>query len=313
MQEIYLRDVIYMIWRSKWWIIAATLATVSAAVVLYTSAVPRYRITMTLMPASSSQNSLGRELASTASIAGQFLGVSIGDQRAQTAEQFLAVFRSPIVLEQVDKKLNLLPHLFPDLWNASSKQWVEPPWTARPRDLLRKDIPWHPPNLADAERYLERRMSVETLRGSALVEISITDRDTAFGISLLEALYHESDELMRNRARIRNDEYINYIQKTLSSVGYAETRQSLTALLTDELGKKIMINSNSPYAMEILKPPFADPREVSPSLRLYVLIALAAGFILGLTISLSLPKRSARSSRNVEEKVPQALSEVPVV
>jgi uncharacterized protein involved in exopolysaccharide biosynthesis len=179
--------------------------------------------------------------------------------------------------------------------------------------MLRTDLPWVPPNLSDAGKYLERTMTVTPLNGGNLVEVRFTDRDPKFGVTLLNALYSESDEVLRDRARIQNDEHINYIQKSLATVSYAETRQSLTTLLTAEVGQRIMINSSSPYAMEILKPALTDPRPVSPVLTMHVLAGMAAGFVVGLAISaLFAALRADRRPRRRTLQSAPVLSSIPV-
>jgi uncharacterized protein involved in exopolysaccharide biosynthesis len=286
MEEIYFRDVLGIVWRAKWWMVISTAVAIGIGAFLYSVATPQYEVTMTLVPVDTRQNPWEQGGQGVSSIASQFLGVPLGDRRLQNAQQFLALFRSPTVLARVDKQMGLLPHLYPGSWDAAREQWVAPSgWLTQLRTKLRTDLPWVAPGLADASKYLEREMRVDTLSGGALVEVKFTDRDPAFGTALLDALYKESDEVMRNRARAQNDEHISYIQKSLSSVSYAETRQSLTSLLTVEVGQKIMINSNSAYAMEVLKPPLANPRPISPSLTLYVLVAIAAGLVLGIVAS----------------------------
>jgi hypothetical protein len=241
---------------------------------------------MTLVPVMSGQNPWEQGAQGAASLASQFLGVPVGDRSIQKSQQFLALFRSPTVFERVDKQLGLLPHLFYRTWDAERQRWIEPTgWRTQLRMMLRTDLPWVPPNLSDATKYLERTMTLTPVSGGNIVEIRFTDRDPKFGVVLLDALYRESDEVLRNRARIQNDEHINHIQKALSTVSYAETRQSLTTLLTAEVGQRIMINSSSPYAMEILKPPLTDPRPVSPVLTLHVLAGIAAGFVGGVALS----------------------------
>jgi uncharacterized protein involved in exopolysaccharide biosynthesis len=282
MEEIYFRDVVSLVWRSRWWTVATMTIAVSIAAALYAIAKPRYEVSLTLVPATLSSNPWQQQFQGASSLASQFLGVPLGDDRAQKTQQFLSLFRSPVVLERVGKQLELLPHFFPEQWDADRKQWIPPNgWTTRIRTMLRTDLPWVPPSLADAQKYLERRMTLDSKGAGTLVAIEFVDPDPAFGIALLQALYRESDEVLRSRARAQNDEHIRYIQKSLSNVSYAETRQSLTALLTFELGQQIMINSNSPYAMEVLKPAFADPRPVSPNLTLYTAVALVVGFVAG--------------------------------
>lgn len=281
MEEIYFRDVLHLLWRAKWWMAVVTVMSVAASASLYSTAVPRYEVTMTLVPVDATQNPWEQGQGAS-SIASQFLGIPLGDRRIQKFQQFMTLFRSPTVLERVDEPLGLLPHLFDSSWDPVRSQWVAPGgWQSQVRTMLRTDLPWVPPNLSDATKYLERTMIVTPVSGGNLVEVRFTDRDPKFGLALLDALYRQSDEALRNRARAQNDEHMAYIQKALSTVSYAETRQSLTSLLTAEVGQRIMINSNSPYAMEILKPPFANPRPVSPSLTRYVLLGIAAGLLLG--------------------------------
>ena len=313
-EEIYFRDFVQLLWRAKWWMVVCTVVAVGIGASMYATAVPRYEITMSLVPVDNRQNPWEQGNQGVSSIASQFLGVPVGDRRMQNAQQFLALFRSPTVLARVDKQMGLLPHLFYQSWDESTQRFVPPSgWTTQLRMMLRSDLPWVAPNLADASKYLQREIKINTLNGGTLVEVTFIHRDPNFGTALLEALYKESDEVMRTRARIQNDEHISYIQKSLSTVSYAETRQSLTSLLTVEVGQKIMINANSPYAMEILKPAFADPRPVSPSLTTYTLIAIAAGLLFGVGASIATAGlRTGRRPDKRSETAVRGVSKVPV-
>jgi uncharacterized protein involved in exopolysaccharide biosynthesis len=313
MEEIYFRDVVQFLWRSKWWVAGTTTLSVAVAVWLYAHAIPQYQTTMTLVPVMSGQNPWEQGAQGAASLASQFLGVSVGDRSIQKSQQFLSLFRSPTVLERADKQLSLLQHLFSRSWDEQRQTWIEPTgWRTTLRTMLRTDLPYVPPSLSDGAKYLERTMTVTPLSGGTIVEVRFTDRDPKFSVPLLEALYRESDEVMRNRARLQNDEHINYIQKALPTVSYAETRQSLTTLLTAEVGQRIMINSSSPYAMEILKPPLTDPRPVSPVLTSHVLAGIAVGFVGGLAMSAFFATllRHRRPRRRVLQSSP-VLSSVP--
>jgi uncharacterized protein involved in exopolysaccharide biosynthesis len=313
-EEIYFRDFVHLVWRAKWWMAVCTALAVGIGASMYANAIPQYEITMALVPVDDRQNPWEQGGQGVSSIASQFLGMPVGDRRMQNAQQFLALFKSPTVLERVDKQMALLPHLFFRSWDSEREQWIAPTgWTTQLRTMLRSDLPWVAPSLADASKYLEREMEVETTNGGGLVEVRFVDRDPAFGTALLESLYRESDEVMRSRARAQNDEHISYIQKSLSTVSYAETRQSLTSLLTVEVGQKIMINSNSPYAMEVLKPAFADPRPVSPSLTRFTLIAIGAGLACG--IGASILAGALRPRRRLDKRPKQAalgVNKIPV-
>jgi uncharacterized protein involved in exopolysaccharide biosynthesis len=284
MEEIYFRDVVKFLWRSRFWVAGASALAVVISGVMYAHAIPQYEITMTLVPADTGRNPWEQQGAT--SLASQFLGVPVGDRRTQKAQQFLALFSSPAVLERAEKELRVLPHLFSGSWDPIRAEWIEPDgWATRIRKMLRADLPWVPPNVADVSKRFEKDLRVVSTNAGLLVQVTFRDRDPAFGINLLQALYRESDDMLRERARLQNDEHISYIQKALSSVSYAETRQSLTTLLTAEVGQRVMINSNAPYAMEILKPAFANPRPISPSLTLYTMVAFVLGSLLGLLAS----------------------------
>lgn len=284
MEELYFRDVLRTLWKARWWTSALLAISIVIAGFLYASAPRQYRITMTLAPASSSLLSDGGGGESAASVAGRILGMSAGDRSVQATQKFLQLFTSPLVIDRVEKRQSVLPHFFPAQWDAARKQWREPSSWFGSGNVER--TAHKPPSPVDAKQYLARTLTVEAPRNSTLVHVTYIDRDIQFGVALLNALYRETDSLLRERSRMENDERIAYIRDTLSSVGYVDTRESLTALLTVELRQQININSMAPFAMEMLEPPIADTVPASPRLLPYLMTALFMGLVGGQVLSL---------------------------
>jgi capsular polysaccharide biosynthesis protein len=142
-------------------------------------------------------------------------------------------------------------------------------------------------------------MTVDLSHQTNMVHISIRDPDSAYADLLLNALYETTDGLLRQRAKARSDEHIVYIQKQLSSVNYTENRQSLTALLTAELGQQLLINSNAPYVMEKLEPTTHSSSPVSPSIALFIFGGVFLGLLIGFMLSLMVDRLEFRAIRRV--------------
>jgi uncharacterized protein involved in exopolysaccharide biosynthesis len=290
MEQIYFRDLANAVWKSRWWIVVCVISSVGVALFVIVNSPRQYQISMTLIPSGSGQQQQSTPASGlVSSVAGQLLGLT-PDRGTQTVQQFLQLFTSPLTIAAVDKEQNILPRLFPGFWDEAKKQWVPPRGIRQDIvEALKGHSTWTPPGPVDGGKLLSKQMTLEMPRASSIVHVSYKTANPEFGVTLLNALYKRTDDYMRDRARGANNEHIAYIQRVLNSVGYSDTRQSLTGLLTTELGQKVMINSGAPYAMEILEPPTVSTDESSPGPVAYIAVAcfvgVGAGIILSMVIS----------------------------
>lgn len=293
MEKIYLRDVLGLLWAARFFIFFSTAATLLIAIWLLVVTPPQYEASVTLVPTQAnqypSQNGSSGASNLVGSLAGQFLGVA-NDKDAQSTAQFLELMKSPFVVNSIDRRYHILPHIFSSQWDAQEKQWIRPSGPITDIKYAFKAVlhrpQWAPPGPYEASQYLALKTTVDIPPQSSMVHLSLRDRDPTYAAFLLNALYQATDGLLRERAKQRSDEHIAYIQRQLASTGYTETRQSLGTLLTVELGQQLLINSNAPYVLEKLTPITQSPNPVSPNIMVYLAGGCFLGIALGFVLSL---------------------------
>jgi len=152
--EIDLYELWLVLKRRKWWVWGTTFIAILFAVLYILIASPVYKTDTTLMPLGGKSKGLSG-LSALASLAGISLP---GTQSGITVE---AVLKSRTLREDVIKRLNLLPKLFPDKWDPTHKKWI----------LKGKND--HPPTLYDGQKKLKDLISVSTDRKTGVLTLSV--------------------------------------------------------------------------------------------------------------------------------------------
>lgn len=289
MEQIYLRDFFSVLWRAKWWIVVCVSAGLTVAYETVRNTPPEYEVSMTLVPAAGDeQQTQTANSGLVGALTGQVLGLAPG-REASSVQLFLQMFTSPVIIAELGD-MNVLPRLFPQFWDADRKTWVEP--TGWRYWLLvagrGPNYAWKPPTDADASDLLAQTMEISAgvPRAPSVVKISYTCKDAQFGVQLVNTLYRKTDDYLRKRARVENNDHIKYILGALANERDLETRQSLVVLLNSEQNRRVMINSNAPYAMEVLEPPSVLPGRPAIGPLVYALLAVSIGTGLGIVLSL---------------------------
>lgn len=289
MEQIYLRDFFLVLWRAKWWIVICVSAGLTIAYEIVKSTPAQFEVSMTLVPAASDeQQTQTANTGLVGELTGQMLGLPPG-RGAPSVQLFLQMFISPVMIGQL-RDMEVLPRLFPQFWDADRSAWVEPTgWRHWLVVALRgPNYAWKPPTDADASDLLSQKMEIEAgvPRAPSVVRISYTCDDAQFGVQLINSLYGKTDDYLRKRARAENNDHIKYILGALANERDLETRQSLVALLNSEQSRRVMINSDAPYAMEVLEPPSVLPARPTIGPAVFALLAVGIGTGLGIVLYL---------------------------
>ncbi|NPA40595.1 MAG: hypothetical protein GXO57_09175, partial [Thermodesulfobacteria bacterium] len=143
--EIDLYELWLVLKRRKWWVWGTTFLAVLLAIIYILIAAPVYKTDTTLMPLGGKNKGLGG-LSALAGLA----GISLPMQQSGITVE--AVLQSRTLREDIIKRLNLLPKLFPKKWDSVHKRWI----------LKGKDD--HPPTIYDGQKVLKGLISVSTDR-----------------------------------------------------------------------------------------------------------------------------------------------------
>lgn len=211
---------------------------------------------------------LSGQLGSLASLAGIGGGALTG-KRAE----YVALLTSNALLREFIEERNLLPVLFPEIWNATEKRW-EPGWFGRP------------PRVGDGvERFLGRILSTE-LTKEGLITISVEWTNAQVASEWANALVARVNEHVRERTIADARRGMEFLEREVKQ-GHAVSVQTGLYRLQEANLNKIMLATVQPdYALRVIDPAVAPLKPIRPRWLLLTALGIVLGGALGVGFAL---------------------------
>lgn len=246
-------------WRSRWVILAITLAFGIGSALYASWLTPAYTASVVMTPVKDEALSgLASQLGGLASLAG------IGARPTDNTEA-VAVLRSRDFVRGFIEEQGLIPVLFPDSWDASANRWkVETP----------------PEAPAAAGFFVARVRRIEEDARSGLVTLSIEWRDPKLAADWANSLAVRLNDYMRQRALSEAESNVEYLRKEFESTSMVALQQSISGLLESEMQKLMLARGNSEYAFRIIDRAEIPRAPTKPRVMLIVAVATIFGAVL---------------------------------
>lgn len=285
---IELREVIGNLWKRRWFIVAAMVASTAVFAAVAVMAERVYRATTVVISTSSERSSLsgtlGGALAQVGGLA-SLAGINIAGGSSAT-EEAIAVLGSRQFTERFISDLDLMPVLFADDWDSASGKWK-----------VEGD---DQPTLAQAFKYFDtdvRRITRDRQTGLVTIQIDWTDRDAAahWANELVSRLNSE----MRTRTIENTEASLKFLEKELETTAFVGTRDAINRLIESQIRERMLANVTQQFAFRVVDPALpADPTDpIRPNKVLLLLMGPIVGFGLGVIGALLLARRSGAKTR----------------
>jgi LPS O-antigen subunit length determinant protein (WzzB/FepE family) len=265
--DIDLRAVAGTLWSKRFWIIASAIVfsiPFVAAAVLMT---PVYRATTVLADARDNPSSAGTLSNALNQLGGLAALARINVGSATQVDEALAVMRSREFTERFIQEQNMLPELFPDLWDKDARDWRVP---VDQRPTLTQGYA-----LFDSIR----STSFPTGRGG-LITVSIEWTDREIAARWVNALIARLNSEMRARAIASTKLSQSFLEKELDATSTIETRQAINRLMEAQINQRMLANVTQEYAFRTVDK--ALPPEPDDIVRPNKLVLVALGPTVGL-------------------------------
>jgi uncharacterized protein involved in exopolysaccharide biosynthesis len=211
---------------------------------------------------------LGGQLGSLAALAGLGGGALTG-KRAE----YVALLTSDALLREFIQERNLLPVLFPDLWNAEQKQW-EPGWFGRP------------PRLGDGvEKFRGRILSTE-LTKEGLITVSVDWTSAQVAAEWANALVARVNKLVRERTIDDARRGIDFLERETKQNHAVSVQAGLYRLQEANLNKIMLATVQPDYALRVIDPAVAPLKPIRPRWFLLTALGIVLGGGIGVAIAL---------------------------
>lgn len=142
------------------------------------------------------------------------------------------------------------------------------------------------PGSVELAEYLQESIKIITPETPNLREVEFEHEDPAFAQALLEKLYFETNELIKNDRQGRSLKRVNYIERQLEMVQVTDHREMLLSLLMSEQQKLLLLEEGSPLGLVLVQPPFSPPQPSSPLIFVILMVSFIMGFVLTIFFSI---------------------------
>jgi uncharacterized protein involved in exopolysaccharide biosynthesis len=274
--QVDLAALIARVWKGRWTVMICAFLFTAAAIALAFQMTPVYRAQTVLAPApldtKGMSGGLGSALGSLGGLAA-LAGITGGN--AGATEEALAVLRSREFTEKFIREHDLLPQLYPKLWDAEAKAWSVPPAKQ--------------PSYARAFEYFDKTVrEIESDKRTGLVTVRIEWRDPEVAATWANELIAKLNGEMRARAMQESNAAIGYLEKELGTTSTVETRLAIGRLMEAQVNHRMLASVTQEYSFRVVDRAMApDPRDkVRPKKSLLAALGLMFGVVIGALIVL---------------------------
>jgi hypothetical protein len=289
-REITLRGLATTLARGWWLLVLVTILCMVAAAVALKMRTPSYTATLVVAPAERDLGAASRlavELEQYAALATLAQTPTRMDQ-VSPLERYVELLGSAALAARLEEEHGLLRRLFADQWDEASGTWRPPAGLlagAQRRVRQFFGFPgWSAPDPPRLAEWLQSQIRVTRPGGIALRRLELAHHEPEFAVDLLTAVHATADQMLREQALARVRRQVAHLEAELAGAGRAERRDALDALLGDQYRVEALLETDLPFAAEVVSPAAASSEPTSPGPVLILALAAFVGLVLGLFV-----------------------------
>ena len=188
-------------------------------------------------------------------------------------DRLIARMGSTAFIQLFIEENRLLPHLYPDLWNAETQTWFE--------DLQ--------PTLLEASSVFRKEvLSLGIDQKTGLLPISMLTRDPELSTRLANAFYLRFNDYVRESRLAELSERARVLNERLEATSHIEMQRSIYRMLETQLAEETLLSAKKDYPLEVIEvaqPPF---NKASPNRKLWTILAFVLTAFLGVVVAFGL-------------------------
>jgi uncharacterized protein involved in exopolysaccharide biosynthesis len=283
-EDIDLGAVAATLWSRRYWIFASivvfTIPFVAAAFLM----TPVYRATTVLADARADSNSSSGLSGALGQLGGLAALARVNVNSINQVDEALAVMKSREFIEDFVRDENMLPELFPALWDATATKWRGPKEPTLTQGYL---------------RFVSICSTAFPNGKGGLITVSIewTNRETA--AKWVNALVARLNAEMRERAIASTKLSQSFLEKELTATSTVETRQAINRLMEAQINQRMLANVTQEYVFRTVDRALPPERDdiVRPNKIVLVALGPTVGLIFGvfavLVVNVFVARRSS--------------------
>lgn len=261
-----LGDVVIDLWAARFFVFLGGIAGVFGAFVFLSLAIPHYKTSMIIAPASPMTGAESSSmLANDNLFALRYLVQRIGAGAGSDFQRFENIYTGPSVAAILLKDSRVLQGLRDDIAFTFSK--AETQWS----DVLLSE-------------YLQDRVTLEPIGTTPAKRLVYYHQDKEFAEYFLSGLHRIADNLIRLNIREDAKARVEYLTSSIEKTSNPEHRRTLTTLLMEQERLLMLVSIDQPYAASVLEPASSSVKPEWPNLyfvhAVFIILGMMAGFLI---------------------------------
>lgn len=286
--EISLRELLTVIWKGKWAIIATTFSF-SVASVFYALSLPNiYKSEVLLAPvADNGSLKMPSQLGGLAALAGVNIASGGGDKTTLALE---IVKSREFIGRFIEKHDLFVPVMAVKGWVRDDNSLVINPKTydVDTKEWIRKVAPpYQPkPSLLETQEAFTELLSVSQDKETGMVLLSVHHFSPYVAQQWVSLLVKEINEEMRQRELGEAQRSIVYLNDKIQQTNVADVRSMLYALIEEQTKTVMLANVRDEYVFKTIDPAVVAEKKSKPKRALIVILAFMLSSLLSTMVVL---------------------------
>lgn len=262
-----IRFMLRVVWRGKWILLVLLLIGLYQGYGKLQRFQPTYEASLTILPTNDQfESGGGSNIAGVA--AG--LGISIKERSATPIDRLQLTIGSIELAQRLDEKFDLTKRIFSGSWDEGTEAWIRPSgFRFDLEQKIRSQLnlsTWAEPTIETLARYLGSAIEFKDIKKGAFKRVSFSHSDPEAALEYLTLVYFEADDVLREGDQQAAVGRKAYLEARLGNTNIAESRSMLTALLSSEERRLMLLRSDLPYAAQLVEAPYASRIPTAPQL-----------------------------------------------
>ncbi len=299
--EIDLRELFNVIWKSKFVILIVTVLFAVAAIIYAINQPNIYKSEALLAPAE-------REGAGgLASLAGQFgglaslAGVNLGGGGSNKAQLAIEVLKSRQFTSAFIQKHNILPQIMAaESWNMQANEVVydDEMFNSQNNEWIREvKAPFKPqPSMQEAYKEFSKAISASTDKETGMVTISAQHVSPYVAQQWVTWLVEDINKTMKEREVAEAKKSTKFLQQQLKQTEIADIREVLYKLIEEQTKTIMFAKVRDEYVFKTIDAALVPEEKFKPKRALIVVLGTMLGGMLSVIVVLT--KQLARKHKN---------------
>ena len=292
--EIELRELFYVLWRGKYFIVIFTIISLAVGSLYLRKLSNEYEVSILLAPAKEEQ--VIPNFSSLQSIA-SFTGISLPSGNASDFSKYKIMLTTREVASQIFQEKNLVKKLFSAEWDEKQQIFRKPQQNrnARIKSSIKELLTGQPPREylePSPERllsFIKSNIRISLDKKTQYLSLLSESSDPKLMKQILVSMIQNTDKLFKEKFIKQSNDAVKFYQIKISKARSQEHREILATLIAKEERNLLLATRDAPFVAEILTGPNISINPTSPKASMILALSILLGgfFSCGLLLARS--------------------------